>query len=136
MADESQLDGLIDRLRGLDRVGVAIAEDALPRVLAAARATASSGTTPDGKPWAPKKDGTAALPNAAAAISAEVSGTTKAVITLVAKGPYRFHQRSKSTGKKGLPRREVLPVDAVPAAISDAIQASAKRIVARRLGAR
>lgn len=137
MADESLLDGLIANLRSFDAVGVDIATDALPAVLAAARATAAAGTTPDGQAWAPTKaGGNAPLPNAASAITAVVSGTTKAVITLVLKGVYVFHQRSKSKGKKGLPRREILPVGALPAAIADVIHASARRVIGRQVGAR
>lgn len=136
MADESALDALVARLRALDTVGTAIAEDALPAVLKAAQATAAAGTTADGSAWAPKKDGGAALPNAASAITAVVSGTTKAVITLILRGVYVFHQRSKSKGKKGLPRREILPVDSLPAAIADEIKASAKRVIARHMGGR
>lgn len=136
MADESALDGLIAKLRALDEVGVAIAEDALPEVLKASKATAAAGTTAEGAAWAPKKDGGAALPNAAGAITAVVSGSTKAVITLILRGVYIFHQRSKSKGKKGLPRREILSINTVPATIADAIQVSAKRVVARRIGGR
>ncbi len=65
-----------------------------------------------------------------------MSGTTKAVITLVLKGVYVYHQLSKSKGKKGLPRREILPVDGVPAPIAEAIQAAARRVVGQRMAAR
>lgn len=133
MADESSLDGLIANLRKFDAIGAAIATDALPGVLDAARKTAASGAAPDGTAWAPTKDGRAALPKAAAAISAVVSGTTKAVLTLVVSGVYVFHQRSKSKGKKGLPRREILPVDSLPDSIVEAVQASASRVIGRRL---
>ena len=137
MADESNLDNLIARLRTFDEIGVAIATSALADVLDAARATASSGTTPEGAAWAPTKDGRRALPNAANAITAVVSGTTKAVITLILKAPYVFHQRSKNRSvKKGLPRREILPISDIPAAISDAIQVSARRVVGRQVRAR
>ncbi len=137
MSDESAFDGLIATLRAFDAVGADIATDALPAVLAAARATAAAGTTPEGEAWAPTKaDGKPALPNAAGAISAVVSGMTKAVITLVLKGVYVFHQRSKSKGKKGLPRREILPMVDVPEAIASAIRASVQRVVARQVRAR
>ncbi len=137
MSDESQLDGLIERLRKLDGVGVAIAEAALPAVLEASRATASSGTAPDGTAWQPRKDGSAALVNASAAISAVVSGSSRAVITLILKAPYVFHQLSKNKSTKtGLPRREILSVDDVPAPIVEAIQSAARRVITRSLGGR
>ncbi len=134
MADESSFDGLIARLRKLDRVGTAIAEEALPSVLQAVRTTAGSGSGPDGSPWpATKKDGRQALPGAADAISAVVSGATKAVLTLVLKGVYVYHQRSKSKGKKGLPRREILPVESLPDAIVSALHAAARRVIGDRV---
>ncbi len=130
MADESSLAGLISNLRKLDKVGTQIAESALPGVLQAAKATAAAGKAPDGSPWPQtKEDGRQALPGAADAISAVVSGATKAVLTLVLKGVYVYHQRSKSKGQKGLPRREILPVDSLPTTILDALHAAARRVV-------
>lgn len=136
-ADLAQLDRLAAQLRAFDRVGFAIAEDAMPAVLAAAKATAAAATDPNGQAWAPTKDGRAALPKAAGAITATVSGTTKAVITLILPFPYRFHQGSKNkSAKKGLPRRVVLPNEdtGLPDSIRDAIKASAVKIVKRTLG--
>jgi hypothetical protein len=130
-ADVGQLDALADRLEAFDKIGVAIANDAVAGVELEARKTASAGTTPEGTAWQPNKDGSAPLEHASSAIRAVVSGTTKAVITLVLSGVYVFHQRSKSRGKKGLPRREILQLDGVPPAIVDVIATSAHRIVAR-----
>lgn len=138
MDGESQLDTLMARLRAVDQIGHAIATGARAGVERVVRATAAAGTTPDGEAWAPTKEGDKALPNAAAAISVVVSGTTKAVLTMVLRPPYVFHQRSKSKGKKGLPRRVVLPEaeNGVPAAIADEIEQSAKRELARAMGRR
>lgn len=139
MAGEDQLDELVARLRRLDGVSLDIATEARAEVLAIAQASASSGTTPDGEAWAPTKaDGRGALPGAAGAVTAVVSGTTKALITLVLSGVYVFHQRSKSKGKKGLPRRGILPQldkgDPLPDAMSKAIAAAAVRVRDRVMG--
>jgi hypothetical protein len=132
--DESQLDGLIASLRAVDQVGVAIATEARPLVEGVARKTASAGTDPEGGAWAPTKEGRKALPNAASAVSVVVSGSTKAVLTLVLKGVYVYHQRSKNRSTtKGLPRRLILDVETVPTEIADAIKGAAKRVIARTI---
>jgi hypothetical protein len=136
-ADPSVLDRLITQLEGFDKVGVAIAKDALPGVERVVRATADAGTTPDGQAWAPKKSGGKALANASSAISVVVSGLTHAVITLVLRHPYVFHQRSQNRSvKKGLPRRAILPEahKDLPSAIVDEVHAAAVRIVGRKMG--
>ncbi len=135
-ADESALDGLAAKLDAIAGVGGAIAADAAPGVQAAARKTAAAHTDPEGKAWAPTKDGRAALPNAPSAITAVVSGTTTAVITLILKGVYIYHQRSKSKGKKGLPRRVILDIEDVPPAIAQVIAESAKRVLRRTMEGR
>lgn len=134
MGAEDQLQELAANLRKLDAVGTRIATEALPGVLKASRATAAAGTDPDGNAWAPTKDGRAALPNAANAITAVVSGSTRAVLTLILKGVYVYHQRSKSKGKKGLPRRVILDITGVPQALADEIGAAAKRVIRRTMG--
>ncbi len=136
-AELGQLDALEANLRAFDRVGVDIARDALAGVERAARETASAGTDPSGKPWAKTKDGRGALPNAASEIHAVLSGATQAVIVLVMKGAYRFHQGSKNKSeKKGLPRRVILPTadTGVPSGIREALAASVARVVGRKLG--
>ncbi len=133
MDGEEQLDALADKLEGLETVGLAIATEAVAGVQAEARATAAAGTTPAGNSWAPNKDGSAPLEHAAGAIRAVVSGSTKAVITLIVSGVYVFHQRSKSRGKKGLPRRELVDLEDVPQPIVATIAAAAKRVIERRM---
>lgn len=138
MGDEDKLQELEAKLRKLDAVGTAIAVEALPGVLEAARATAAAGTDPSGAAWPKTKDGRDALPRAAGAVRAMVSGSTKALITLIVGGVYVFHQRSKSKGKKGLPRRAILPdlEDGLPPAITKAIGDATSRVVGRALGGR
>jgi hypothetical protein len=131
-----ELDGLIAKLDAIAGIGGAIAADAAPGVQAVARKTAAAHTDPEGNAWKPTKDGRAALPRAPGAVTAVVSGTTTAVITLILKGVYIFHQRSKSKGKKGLPRRLILDVESVPPAIAEVISASAKRVLGRTMEGR
>lgn len=127
--DLSALDELAANLRRFDRVGADIAADAAPGVQAAARATAAAGTDPYGTPWAATKKGSAPLQNAAGAISAVVSGTTTALIVLVLKGFYVFHDAGV---KDGAPQRKILPDRAkgIPTKILDVIRTSARKIVA------
>lgn len=137
--DVSQLDELVANLRRLDAAGVEIATTALPEVLADAKATAAAGASPEGQAWTPTKEGRPALPNAASAITAVVSGASKALITLVLAGPYTYHHASKNkSAKKGLPRRPILfnPDDGVPVRMAAAIGRAASRVVARTMGGR
>ena len=139
-ADLRPLDALIEQLEKLDSVGVQIATEARGDVEAAARATAAAGTTPSGEAWAPKKDGGGRpLAHAASAITAIVSGGSRAVIALVLRGHYVVHHfgRAKSKGGGGLPKRQILPSsDALPPAITNAVQAAAERVLARVMGGR
>ncbi len=134
-ADLGALSAIVERLRSVDRLGVAIAERALPGVLDEAQRTAAAGTTPSGEAWPLTKDGRRALPNAAKAITAHVSGAGQAVITLVLPAPYVYHQNAKG---KTLPRREVLfsPDDGVPARMRDEIERSARELVAATMEGR
>lgn len=139
MAELGTLDQLVDRLRTLDRAGVAIAEEARADVEGAIKATASAGTAPDGTPWAPKKDGGGQpLRGAAAAVRAFVSGSSQAVITLVIRGRYVIHQFGRKSAKGGgLPARPILPTRGdVPPSVAKAIADAARRVASRALGAR
>lgn len=131
-ADLGQLDELVARLRRIDGASVAIAEAAKDEVLEIARETAASGTTPDGKAWRPTKENRRrALPKAASAISAVVSGATEAVITLVLSGVYVFHH-----GAKAKNQRQILfdPKKGVPPKMRDAIARAAARVIQREIG--
>lgn len=130
MDDLAKLDDLVANLRRIDAAGVAIAEEARPAILEEARRTAAAGTAPDGTPWAPTKDGRKALPNAASAISAVVSGSTVAVITLVLRGAYVFHSAMKGKG-----RRPILPSlkDGLPDKYEAILRAAAKKVFSRVL---
>lgn len=125
------LETLSENLRRLDRIGVEIAEGARPRIEEAARATARAGTDAYGNAWEPKKDGGRPLANAASAISAEVSGVSKAVVTLILRGHHVFHHRGK-----GRRHRPILPshAEGLPSSMTDAIREAAGRVVARAMG--
>lgn len=132
-ADLRPLDDIIERLRAVDQLGAEVAVEVRPELEQLAQETAAAGTTPGGDAWATTRDGRRALPNAARAIKAIVSGTTKAVVTLVLSGPYVYHH-----GAKGKRRRQILPSlqDGIPKPMVDAVQAAASRVVARLFGGR
>lgn len=114
----ADLDAFAKRLRGLKDLTSAAAREAAPLVEAAIKSTAAAGTDIDGRPWPPKKDGTRALPNVAAAISAAAVGTL-VVARLV--GPYVWHQYAKPDDR----RRQILPDSGagVPLRIAAALRA-------------
>lgn len=105
------------RLRNLKTLAPAAAREAAPLVEAVIRDEAAAGVDPDGRAWAPKKDGGRALPNAAGAIRAVANGV--AVIVKLT-GAYVYHHYSKSAAY----RRRILPDSGagVPPRIADALK--------------
>jgi len=127
-----ELDGIIDRVRALGRFPEELAATAAPGVEAAVKATAAAGTTPAGKPWAPKKDGTSPLTNAAAAVHARAVGT---VIELRLDGTSTGSQKVQAIQNT---RRNILPPkgEGVPAPIVKAISDAAAKTFSRITGDR
>ena len=119
MTGDDALDRMIASLRALGTMPEEAAKLAVPYVDAAVKNTANAGTTPDGVPWAPKKDGSQALVHAADALSTKAVG---AVVQVTLTGPTVFHNFAKGTST---PRRQVLPDGG--AAIPKNIQAGLKK---------
>ena len=70
---DQALDAMIRKIEDLGENGLRkIAGLAAPLVAEANQATAAAGTTPSGEAWKPKRDGSPALRNAAAAVEARV----------------------------------------------------------------
>lgn len=145
MEAEDQIRELAERLRSVKSSSYAIATAAAPELEAAARETATSGTDASGAAWAATKAGGKALAGAAGAISAVVSGSTVAVVTLILRGKYVFHQRGigkgkgKPDAKAGTPAREVLPDvrrDGVPPKMLAILARVAQRVTAGIMGGR
>ena len=102
MDGDGALSALIARFRSLGRLPADAAKLAAPLVEEAVKATAAAGTTPDGKAWAPRKDGGRPLVHAADALSAKAVGST-IVVTLT--GPEVFH----NAGNGHVEKRQILP---------------------------
>ena len=128
MSGDAALAAFVTRLRDLRSLATAAANDAAPLVENAIRETAAAGTDPDGRPWPPKRDGSRALPNAAAAISAVAKGTA---VVVVLTGAYVYHQFSK-----GKDRRRVIPDggSGLPPRVASVLRAAAERAFARVMG--
>lgn len=90
-------------------------QEAAKQVEATIKASAAAGTTPDGEPWAPKKDGGRAMAGAAGAVSVSTSGS---VIQVQLNGPEVFHH----FGVRGAPSRQVIPRGSMPSRIGDAVR--------------
>jgi len=84
-------------------------------VQAQLRRTASAGTTPDGVPWAPTKDGRRPMTNAGKAITARAAGNN-VIVELT--GPEVFHHH----GVRGAPPRPVIPTDKIGETLGQAIR--------------
>lgn len=119
MNGDEALAAYVRRLRAMKILARDAAKEAAPLVESVVKEQAAAGTDQDGKSWPPKKDGSRALPDAAAAVSAAAAGA-RIVVSLV--GGYVFHDRSK-----GKFRRSILP-DAgagIPARILEALERGA-----------
>lgn len=97
------LDTLIAKVKKLGLFPETVARRVAPLILAEAKRTAAAGTSPDGKPWEPRKaDGGRALANAADHLSVRVEGSR---VTLVLRGPDVLH----NAGTARAVRRQILP---------------------------
>ena len=116
MADVSQLDSLIGRLRELPT----LARDAAPSVARAVdgelRAQLAAGKAPDGSTWQPTKDGRQPLQNAASALSVRAVGT---VVLARISGHYARHHRG---WVRGGVRRQILPTARAPEPVVRAVR--------------
>lgn len=130
MSGESALQEMIDAFRGLESLPAATAREAAPLLEEALRTTAAAGVSPDGNPWAPKKDGGRAMPGAAKAIAAKAFGN---VVRVTLTGPEVFHHFGKGSSEV---RRPVIP-DAggeLPAVAARAVEKGAELAFARIMG--
>ena len=104
------------------------AKRAAPLVEDALRATAQAGTDPLGQRWQPKKDGSAPLEHAAAAISVKSYGS---IVRAVLTGPTVFHH----FGGGRNPRRPVLPdPGTIPPGVELALRKAATAAFAKAVG--
>jgi hypothetical protein len=67
---------ILQKLRALRVLPQLAAAEAAPRIEQALKTTAAAGTTPSGEAWAPRKDGSRALANAAQAVTATAAEAT------------------------------------------------------------
>lgn len=84
----------------------AAARESRPLVEAEAKRTAAAGTDPYGAAWAPKKDGTRAMPDTADAIRVTTAGSS--VVTKVLRGA-AIQNRIASQGSGSRYGRTVIP---------------------------
>ncbi|MDQ2782611.1 MAG: hypothetical protein M3Y26_08790 [Actinomycetota bacterium] len=123
---DAYLTAMAAQLRGLRDVATEVAREAAPAVEAVIRRSAAAGTSVEGAPWPPKRDGSRALPDAAKNITAASVGTT-VIVTLT--GPYVFHNSAD-----GPDRRRILPEEGAPLApaLARVVEDASQRVIARR----
>lgn len=110
------LQAMIDACRSMPGLAKEAAPAIRDLVLAKLREDLAAGRSPaTQETWVEKKDGGRPLKNAAAAISAVLSGTT---IVVSLKAPEVFHH----FGAGAAPRREMLPRGVLPFKLGDAIR--------------
>lgn len=129
MSASDQIAAMRDKLRGLSSAGAEVAKLAAPLVGRELKATASAGTTPDGARWAPKKDGSPALVNAAAAVEVRAIGP---VVQARLVGTSTGSQTAQAIQQH---RRNILPdKSTIPAAIAKALTKAGDHYARRALG--
>lgn len=121
------LDSFIARMRGLKTFATDVAKLAAPAIERAAREQAAKGLDPNGRAWAPKKDGGRALKNASSEIAATPIGNA---VTVAIAGPLVFH----NVGTGHVPQRQVLPDGPAPQYIADAIKEASAETFAKVTG--
>lgn len=130
MAADAALTDFIARIRTAGAtIQEAAAREAAPLVSAEARRTAAAGTDPYGIPWRPKKDGTRAIPDAAAAVDAKARGPV--VVITARRGAAIQNALSESVGRRIIPDA----TQGIPAGIAAALQEGARRAFRKAMGA-
>lgn len=111
------LEEMIASARRLERLNERAAEIAAPLLEARLKASATAGTTPDGKAWAPTKRGARAMPGAAKAISVRAIGPT---IRVTLEGVEVFHNFGRPGHEE---RRQIIPDNgaAMPAMVREVL---------------
>lgn len=126
MADDnaeaySVLESLKAQLMGLKSADTDVAKDAAEELKTLLLAQIAAGVDPQGKPWAPTKDGRRPLVNAAEALEVTSLGT---VVIARLKGPTALHHLGLANG--GI-TRQILPTRGLPQALITALQVVVKR---------
>lgn len=127
----SSLEEMTAALRGLDELGRRTAAIAAPLLEEKLKATAAAGVSPEGKPWAPRKDGGRPMAHAAARVSVRSFGT---VVRVVLEGPEVWHH----FGARGATRRPVIPDGGgpVPGIVNAVLEQASDRAFAALTGGR
>lgn len=123
------LEEMIAEFRRLSDLPERVARKLGPILEQSVRATAAAGQSPEGQPWAPRKDGGRAMAGAAGAVSVRVNGT---VVRVVLEGPEVYWH----FGSRGAPRRPVIP-DAggpMPASVARALEQATAEALAELAG--
>lgn len=118
-----ELDEIIARLRRLPKIVEEVAPELAKELKSAIASNVAAQRGPDGKKWAPGKDGQDLLQNAMASVDVIAVGN---VIVATVRGPTARHHLGIA---KGRVKREVIPTKKIPAPFIEA----AKRILARKI---
>jgi hypothetical protein len=123
---------MIAKMRELGASGERVAKAAVPLVEAAVKATAAAGLSPNGKPWAARKDGKPALVNAAAAVACRARGP---VVQLYLQGTSTGSQKVQAVQNA---RRGILPAkgEGPPPVVVKALEEAGAKVFKEIVGGR
>ena len=129
MDGDAGLAAIQARIAALRTVAAEAARAAAPAVERVVREMVSTGTDPDGRPWAPTKAGTRPLAHVADAITARVVG---GVIQVALRGYAVYHH----WGTRRDPQRRILPDGGagIPPRIAEAIRTATIATIDHKTG--
>lgn len=126
-----ELDAMIARLRELPKLATEAAPDVAASVEREIEAQISAGVDPNGRAWAPKKDGTGKpLRTAGKALAVVPLGST---IYARLRGHVARHHLGRARGGTV---RQILPVDGIPPRIISAIRTVLAEHFTNKMGGR
>jgi hypothetical protein len=126
---DAALQSIIGRIRAAAAIGRSATTEIAREVNAELKESAAAGTTPDGTPWAPRKDGGRAMANAADAVAAAAVGEGEVLVVL--RGAEVFHH----FGVRGAEPRSVIPTGGnLPATLGEAVRRGAATVWKREVG--
>jgi hypothetical protein len=126
---------LIEQIEALGTAPEEIAKEAANDALRALREKTAAGRDIEGKPFAPRKDGTP-YADVSSALSVTVSGASF-VVKLASPSNGAFFQNRMMGHRENRPRRQILPFvqgDPEPKEAIEAIERAIERVRQRKLG--
>jgi hypothetical protein len=131
----TEIDAMLAKLRALPGMAERSAPEIAKALDGEIRRTIAAGTSPDGTPWKPTKDGRAPLRNAGEALTTRAIGTV--VLARLDGVEARHHLGAiRGSSKSNWLARPILPSNRIPTPVTTAIHTVLKTEFAKTAGGR